>query len=445
MPVPLFCARDCRGTVVPPGDKSITHRALLLGALAHGTTTLTGPLDAGDTRSTVRVLRALGVDVRAEGASWQVEGLGAGRFPAASADPQVEGPTLDCGNSGTTLRLLAGALAGRGGGARLVGDASLMRRPMARVADVLRPLGAQVTCGPDGRAPLVLRATAGRDPVLHAADVVLGLASAQIKSAFLLAALGANGACTVGGATASRDHTERMLPAFGATLHRHPDGRLTLPGPQALVGTQVVVPGDPSAAAFFWAAAAIIPGGEVTVRGVSLNPTRLGFLRALECMGARVEIAPAATNGEPIGDVRVRHAPLTGVRLGAAQVADAIDELPLLAAVACVARGTTEIAGAAELRHKESDRIACIAHNLAALGADVATTPDGLRVCGGKVLRGANVRAFGDHRIAMATAIAALRATGPCQLDEGACVAVSYPDFFAQLRRLTGQGGSQEA
>lgn len=446
------------GTLRVPGDKSVTHRALLLGALAHGTTRVHGPLCAEDTRTTVRALRTLGVDVagapaddaavapddvgdKDAAAVWTVTGLGAAPF--ADATPHAPPATVDCGNSGTTLRLLAGVLVGRGGRATLVGDASLSRRPMARLVAPLRALGAEVRCAHDGRPPVVVGSTpaprGAPDTSLRGAEVVLEVASAQVKSAVLLAALGARGTTTVRGRTHSRDHTERMLRQFGATLEVEEDGALVLHGPQALRASDVVVPGDPSTAAFFWAAAAMLPGSALVTPNVSLNPTRTGMLRVLARMGAQLRVEPEnAAGGEPRGTVYVRGGPLVGCVVDGDEVPALIDELPLLAVLAQAAQGRTTLRGAAELRHKESDRLAAMAHNLQALGGSMREVPDGFDADGGRPLRGAQLRSFGDHRVAMASAVAALLARGPSTVHGRACVAVSYPNFFAAMQRLTG-------
>lgn len=445
------------GTLRVPGDKSVTHRALLLGALAHGTTRVHGPLCAEDTRTTVRALRALGVCVAGapadaavvtaaddddDGAAvWTVTGLGA--TPFTDVAPDEPPATVDCGNSGTTLRLLTGLLAGRGGRATLVGDASLSRRPMARLVAPLRALGAEVYCGQNGRPPVVVGKTPAGEYAaktnLRGAEVVLDVASAQVKSAVLLAALGARGTTTVRGRTYSRDHTERMLHQFGVTLEAKEDGTLVLRGPQALHATDVVVPGDPSAAAFFWAAAAMLPGSALVTPNVSLNPTRTGLLRVLARMGAQLRVVPDnAGGGEPRGTVYVRGGPLVGCVVDGDEVPALIDELPLLCVLAQAAQGRTTLRGAAELRHKESDRLAAMAHNLQALGGSMREVQDGFDADGGRPLCGAQLQSFGDHRVAMACAVAALLARGPSTVHGRACVAVSYPNFFAAMQRLTG-------
>ncbi len=423
-----------RGELVVPGDKSISHRAAILGAMAHGGTEISGFLEGEDPLSTVRCLRALGVGIEGprEG-RLLVDGAGveAWREPAA---------VLDAGNSGTTLRLLLGALAGRGFAATLTGDASLRRRPMDRVAEPLRSMGA-VVGGPEGgkTAPLTIRG--GK---LRAAAVELAVASAQVKSAVLLAGLQAEGVTAVTEPSRSRDHTERMLAAFGGAVEEAdlPGGghRVTVRGPQSLRGARVAVPGDFSAAAFFLVAGAVVPGSAVTVRGVGLNPTRTGLLDVLRRMGAkiRVDLEDFAPGGEPVGDVTVEGTgELRGVEVGGSLIPRLIDEIPALAVAAVFACGKTVIRDAAELRAKESDRIAGMAAELARLGGRVRTLPDGLLIEGGGKLGGAAVDAWGDHRVAMALAVAACAVGGGETLIQGTeCVNISYPDFFRDLTLL---------
>lgn len=475
-----------RGRLAVPGDKSISHRVALLGALASAPCRARGWLDAQDTRRSLDAVVALGARAQVRDGTLTIE---AGGFPAAwgapgagdaAGEPGAGSPpgiTLDCGNSGTTARLLLGLLAGRRVTAVLDGDASLRARPMDRVAAPLEALGAGVTwLGEHGRLPLRIE---GRR--LTGGSVRLPVVSAQVKSALLLAGLAAGAPVTVTGCGATRDHTERLLRLMGAEPAAEALGDALRVEPlagRALAPFDVEVPGDPSSAAFLLAAALLVPGSEVTVENALLNPTRSGFLRVLERMGAKVDIrfggrsggAPRATPWEPFGEVTVRHGPLRPFTITPPEVSALIDELPILAVVATQAAGVSTVAGAAELRVKESDRIAAIAAGLRAFGVEVEERPDGFAVQG---LAGAGsatttpgaagaadaarvpgapaatrsprlrapasgqaLRAAGDHRVAMALAVAALAADGPAALDDDACVAISYPDFFAALARL---------
>lgn len=404
--------RPLRARVRVPGDKSISHRALLLGAMADGVTPIRGLLLADDVRRTLGALRALGVEADARsvrGGAWSDAGV------------------IECGNSGTTARLLLGALAGRAGGT-LVGDASLSRRPMGRLVKLLAGMGARVEGG--DTLPLTVRRGA-----LTGANVLAKVASAQVKSAVLLAGLHAEGTTRYVEPVPSRDHTERMLEAMGARFRREtvrldgPSGsfeaeaKVIEPGP--LQGVPIHVPGDFSSAAFWLVAAAILPGSDVVVEDVGLNPTRTGLLDVLRAMGAGVSVVDRG-GAEPIGDVRVRGAGLRGVEIAGALVPRLIDELPILAVAAAFAEGETVVRDAAELKVKESDRIAAVVDGLRAMEVDAEPLADGFRVRGG-VGCGAAVDSRGDHRIAMAFAVAGLR-TGMMVNDVG-CVDTSYPDF----------------
>jgi len=434
------------GTLRVPGDKSIAHRALILGALADGESVITGLPPGEDVRATVACLRSLGVrlsPVSPSPARGEASGWGLRITPLGFSTPH--GP-LDCANSGTTMRLLAGVLAGSRVSATLDGDASLRRRPMARVVEPLRKMGASIESR-DGHPPLVLTGTA-----LQGRRHLLSVPSAQVKSALLLAGLAARGPTTVVEPAPTRDHTERLLVAMGADLRVQssppPLGEGQGGGFQGVVielrpshrpldAIELAVPGDFSSASFWMAAAALRPGWSITIEGVGLNPTRTAFLRILEAMGAAVQVELAETDMEPHGTVRVTGHPLRAVTLGAEEVVAAIDEIPALLAVATQAEGRTVIAGAAELRVKESDRIAGMAEGLRRMGASVDERPDGISVDGRCALRGATVASNGDHRIAMALAIAGLAATGPTRIEDADCVAVSYPEFFATLSQVT--------
>jgi 3-phosphoshikimate 1-carboxyvinyltransferase len=414
-------ARLLVGTLRPPGDKSVSHRVLVLGALASGRTLAAGLSDCGDVRSTARCLRALGVSIRTSGGKTLVE-------PPARGLRRPRGP-LDCGNSGTTLRLLAGLLAAEPFDAVLTGDASLRRRPMERVAAPLRRMGASVRLASGGRAPMRVRGG-----LLKGAVHRLEVASAQVKTALLLAGLRAQGRTRVVEPAPSRDHTERLLPLFGAAVRRR--GLEVSVRGRALRGARLRVPGDFSCAAPFIAAAAMLPGSRLRAEGVGLNPTRLGFLRILRRMGARIRVVRRRAGTEPEGTLEVRGGNLRATTVLAREVPSAIDELLLLAVLAARARGVTRLRGARELRVKESDRIASAAALLRALGAEIRTFPDGFEVRGPQRLRGGRVDCRGDHRVAMAAAAAALCADGPTALCGSGCAAVSYPAFFRELRRL---------
>jgi 3-phosphoshikimate 1-carboxyvinyltransferase len=403
-----------------PGDKSISHRAVLFGALAEGETNVTNLAPGQDVASSMRCAEALGAAVDRRGAGTVRIRGGAWHDPAT---------VLDCGNSGTTMRLLMGALATRAIEATLDGDDSLRRRPMRRIAEPLAEFGARIDTT-EGHAPV--RVHGGRP--LRGATVKLAIASAQLATSLTIAATGANGRSELDGAVGARDHTERMLPHFGVHVERR-GSVLVVDGPQRFRGTDLRVPGDPSAAAFWLAAAAIVPGARIAVRGVCLNPTRIGFVRALERMGAQVRIAIETEIPEPSGTIEVTHAPLQAIELGGDEVPGIIDELPLLGVVAAYAQGTTRVRGAGELRVKESDRIEVLAAGLRALGGTVATVSDGFDVSGGR-LAGGTVASGGDHRLAMAFAIGALGAADAVTIDDAACVAISHPSFFDELEAL---------
>jgi len=413
-----------RGECRVPGDKSIGHRALLLGALADGATLVRGFPGGADVRATLGAIRTLGARAAWSGDEVRIDGAG---LALGAAGPV----TIDCANSGTTMRLGAGLAAGHAGEVTLDGDASLRRRPMERIAAPLRAMGARVETS-DGRPPL--RVVGGR---LHAVEWTLPVASAQVKSAVLLAGLRAEGVTRVREPLRSRDHTERMLVHMGVRLETHPDG-LALAGGQRLRGAEIPLPGDPSSAAFLVVAALLVPGSVLAVRDVGLNPTRTGALAILCRMGAAITVENRREEaGEPRGDLVVRGGALSATTIGADEVPAAIDELPILAVAAAFAAGETRISGAAELRVKESDRLAAL-EQLRGLGVPLETSPDGLVVAGrgDRVLASGRVATHGDHRIAMAFAVAALRAPGGIVLDDPTCVEVSFPGFFDRLAAL---------
>ncbi len=414
------------GAVSIPGDKSISHRAALFGALARGTTQIWNFLRAGDTLGTLQVLAGLGVPIRDEGETIFIEGVGWDGLRAPSAP-------LDCGNSGTTTRLLLGVLAGCDFEATLGGDASLSKRPMDRVRVPLELMGAQVR-GQGSRcaAPITIRG--GH---LKGIEYASPVASAQVKSAVLLAGLRAKGTTTVIEPHPSRDHTERMLRGFGVEVEIEASGA-GVRGGQQLIATDVEVPGDISSAAFFLVAGALRPEWDVTVRGVGINPTRTGILDVLEEMGARLElIDERESSGEPLADVRARGGELRGTEIGGALIPRLVDELPIIALLATQAQGKTIVRDAAELRVKESDRIAVLVRELRKLGARIEEREDGFEIEGPCELIGARVQSPpGDHRIAMTLAVAGLIASGETVVENAAAVASSFPEFAKTLESL---------
>ena len=412
-----------RGEIRVPGDKSISHRCIMLGAVADGDTRVRGLLEGEDVLATVAAFRSLGVEIDGpvDGEA-VVHGVGREglRAPAAA---------IDLGNSGTAMRLLAGLLAGQGFDCTLVGDASLNRRPMRRITEPLARMGARIETAGGGTPPLVIRARDGLAPIGYTTPV----ASAQVKSSILLAGLYANGRTCVTEAVPTRDHTERMLAALGATLTREdlPAGegsRVRIEGGGRLAATEIDVPGDISSAAFLLAAAAGRPGSDLLVRGVGVNPTRTGILAILEQMGADISQSNRRiAGGEPVADLRVRGVALHGVDVARAVVPSAIDEFPTVFVAAATARGATRVTGAGELRVKESDRLAVSAAGLAALGVRARTTGDGGMVIEGGTISGGEVDSAGDHRIAMAFATAAIAA--PVRIRDCRNVATSFPGF----------------
>jgi len=424
-------ARSLQGVVQVPGDKSISHRALLFGAIAEGTTRITGLLPAEDPLSTAACLRAMGVTISAieAGQAVSVEGVGLDGL----REPE---DVLDCGNSGTTMRLMLGLLAGRAGRHFvLTGDGSLRRRPMRRVGGPLAQMGAQISGRSGGNlAPLAIQ---GQQ--LRGATIRTPVASAQVKSALLLAALTATGDTTVIEPVQSRDHSERMLRAFGAQLSVGGPGltEVTVTPGASLRGQDVIVPGDISSAAFWLVAGAITPGADLTVQNVGLNPSRTGVLDVLKQMGARIELLNGReVAGEPVGDLRVTHGPLQAFTIGADLIPRLVDEIPVLAVAACYAEGISRVSGAEELRVKETDRLAVMARQLGAMGARIEEFADGMAIEGGVALQGADVDSETDHRVAMSLAVAAQVAHGPTQLHRPEAAAVSYPGFWEDLERL---------
>ncbi len=426
-------AGPLRGALRPPADKSISHRAAMIAAMAEGETEIEGYLDSADTRSTLAAVQALGAEVDGVGVSGieatiRVRGIGL-RGARQTA--------IDVGNAGTLLRLLPGWLAGQPSGTwTLDGDDSIRRRPVDRIAVPLRKMGARLSCREERLPPL--RIEAGP---LKGIEYELPIASAQVKSCLLFAALLAEGETWVREPARSRDHTERMLAAAGADvawLH----GGISVRPAKGLEAGDLAVPADFSSAAFFIIAAALVPGSEVCLEGVGTNPTRTGLLAILERMGAAIEVEPVGERGgEPIGTVRVRASSLRGTETGGDEIPLAIDELSLLALAACFADGATTIRDAAELRRKESDRVATTCEALTALGASVEAREDGMRIEGGGGLRGGAIHSHGDHRIAMLGAVAGLASREGVEVDGMDAAAVSYPGFEADLASLARKGG----
>ncbi|WP_460813818.1 3-phosphoshikimate 1-carboxyvinyltransferase [Luteimonas pelagia] len=409
-----------RGTFDVPGDKSISHRALMLAAIADGASRIEGFLEGEDTRATAAILERLGVRIDMPSAGVRVvHGVGLDGLRAP------DGP-LDCGNAGTAMRLLAGLLAAQPFDSVLVGDASLSRRPMRRVVEPLTRMGARIGAAAGGMPPLVIRAHDRLRPI----DLKTEVASAQVKSAILLAGLRADGTTTVREPRPTRDYTERMLAAFGADVAFSP-GRASVRGGSRLVARDVVVPADFSSAAFLVLAATLVPGSDVRLPGVGINPRRTGLLHVLRAMGADIAVeAVREAGGEPVADLRVRHAPLRGVRVPDEHVPDMIDEFPVLFAAAACASGATLVRGASELRVKESDRITGMADGLRNLGIRVDEYPDGAVVHGGRI-QGGGVDSHGDHRLAMAFAVLGQCAAEEVLVADVANVATSFPGFDA--------------
>ncbi|MEA3336552.1 MAG: 3-phosphoshikimate 1-carboxyvinyltransferase [Chloroflexota bacterium] len=416
-----------RGTVRMPGDKSISHRAAIFAALAEGTSTIYNFLPGGDCQATLACLRALGVAIEEPApATVKIEGVGL----RGLQEPAV---CLDCANSGTSMRLLAGVLAGQPFMSILDGSEQLRRRPMGRITQPLQQMAATVL----GRQNATLAPLAFRGGGLHQIDYTMPVASAQVKSAILLAGLFADGLTVVREPGPARDHTERLLRVMGGPVHVY-GSVISIERPRtALTSVEMTVPGDISSAAFLIAAALITPGAQITVAGVGVNPRRTGILEIFREMGADLEISnERQDHGEPVADVTARHGQLRGIEIGGDLIVRAIDELPIVAVAATQAHGRTLIRDAAELRIKETDRIATIVSQLRRLGATIEEQPDGFIVDGPTQLGGAPVHSHGDHRLAMALAVAGLVASGPVLVEDAGCIADSYPGFERALTKL---------
>ena len=414
-----------RGELTPPGDKSISHRALILGCLAEGETRVEGLLEGEDVKATAAACRQLGMAMRRDGDAWLLEGVGERGLQPPAAE-------LDMGNSGTAMRLLAGVLAAQPFDSVLVGDASLSQRPMNRIVTPLRQMGARIETGPEGKPPLKIHASDG----LHGIAYDSPVASAQVKSCLLLAGLYADGVTSVREPLLSRDHTENMLPAFGVPLA----GDRAVRGGARLRGTELRVPADISSAAFFLVAAALVPGSDLVLANVGINTTRDGIVRVLEAMGADLEIRnPRESGGEKVADLRIRHVGrLQGIDIPEAWVPTLIDELPVIFALAARAEGTTRLRGAAELRVKESDRLAVMARGLETLGVDLVEYEDGIDIHGGAIGAG-RVDGAGDHRCAMSFCVLGQVAAGPVTVHGCENINTSYPGFVADLAGIGGR------
>jgi 3-phosphoshikimate 1-carboxyvinyltransferase len=425
----LASVPQLRGTIDVPGDKSISHRAVMFNAIAEGTAHITHFLPGADCLSTIACFRAMGVQIDHHGDTVTVHGVGLRGLREPS-------DVLDCGNSGTTLRLLTGLLAGQVGKyAVLTGDASLRSRPQRRIIDPLRALGAQL----DGRNNGALAPLSVRGATIHGGAYELPIASAQVKSALLLAALSGDDVLTLTGRTDGRDHTELMLAGMGIDIRTN-GSTVTLSPPAHPVlpyALSLRVPGDPSSAAFWWVAAAIHPNAEITTTGVGMNPTRIGALTVLKAMGAQITISNARTEGsEPVADVTVRSSSLQATTIRGAVIPHLIDEIPVLAVAAAMANGQTVIADAQELKAKETDRIATVVSALQAMGVTAEATDDGMLITGRGALTGATLASHGDHRLAMAWAVASLVATGSTTIQGTDAVDVSYPGFWRDLQLI---------
>jgi 3-phosphoshikimate 1-carboxyvinyltransferase len=413
-----------KGTISVPGDKSISHRSIMFGALATGETTVSNFLAGADCLSTIACFRKLGIKIEEDGALIRVFGRG---FDGLSQPDEM----LDVGNSGTTIRLMLGILAGRPFSVSLAGDSSIAKRPMTRVVNPLREMGASIEGENNGEfTPLTI--LGGN---LHGFTYELPMASAQVKSAVLLAGLQAQGETVVIEPTKTRDHTERMIAQFGGQIEKE-GNTIKVSGNQTFTAAHIEVPGDISSAAFFMVAAAITKGSEVKLLNVGLNPTRSGIIDVMKQMGADIEVETIKADGEPSGNIVVRSSNLKGMEISGDLIPRLIDEIPVIALLATQAEGVTVIKDASELKVKETNRIDTVANELQALGADITPTDDGLIIHGGSTFRGGNVSSHGDHRIGMMLAIAGLLAEREVNLQDPSAIEVSYPQFFEHLSEL---------
>lgn len=418
------------GSIQVPGDKSISHRSIMLGAIAEGRTTVEGFLEGEDCLRTIEIFKQLGVSIERRGTNVQIDSPGIENWKNPSDD-------LYAGNSGTTARLMLGILAGSNVNSVLTGDESLSKRPMKRVTNPLQSMGANIV-GKEDDEYLPLAVKGGN---LTGLTYHVPVASAQVKSAILFAGLRASGKTIVTEPAISRDHTERMFEQFGITIETN-GNTVTIEGGQTLQATRVKVPGDISSAAFFLAAAAMVPNSSVEIANVGLNPTRTGIINVLQQMGAKIEVVDdTGGRGETYGTIKVSKDTLNGIEISGDIIPTLIDELPIIALLATQAEGTTVIKDAAELRVKETDRIAAVTTELKKLGASIEATDDGMIIHGPTPLKGACLHSYGDHRLGMMAAIASLVTDGEVQIEDPACIAVSYPNFFEHLTELVNNEG----
>ena len=420
----LQSIRRLRGEVIVPGDKSISHRAVMFGALAEGKTEITGFLRGADCLSTISCFRQLGISIEGTADKIIVHGKGLHGLRAPVS-------TLDTGNSGTTMRLISGILAGQNFTSVLTGDSSIQRRPMRRIMTPLSQMGASIRSIKENNcAPLEITGSS-----LHGISYMSPVASAQVKSAVLLAGLYADGETSVTETAISRNHTELMLRSFGADIRTDHLTATIRPNP-ALHAMDIHVPGDISSASYFIAAGSLVPDSEILIRNVGINPTRDGIIRVAREMGADITLFNEKNTGEPVADLLVKSRSLHGITIGGDIIPTLIDELPIIAVMAAAADGTTVIRDAAELKVKESDRIAVMTENLSAMGCDITATQDGMIIHGRNALQGAVIDPHSDHRIAMSFAVAAMIADGETEIKDAGCVTISYPDFYDDLKKL---------
>lgn len=424
-----------KGEITVPGDKSISHRAVMLGSIANGTTEVTNFLQGADCLSTIRIFRQLGIEI-----------LNSPSSTASSSSVIIQGKglyglnkpneALDVGNSGTTMRLISGILSGQNFSTTLTGDDSIRQRPMGRIMTPLKMMGADIESELDnGSAPLLINSKT-KHSKLNGIHYISPVASAQIKSCVLLAGLYADGKTRVTEPVLSRDHTERMLREFGLDVLSD-DNITTISGKQSLEGSRIHVPGDISSAAYFIAAGLIVPNSEIVIKNVGINPTRDGIIRVCQQMGANIHLDNVIDKGgEPFADIVIKHSELRGTIIEGSIIPTLIDEIPILAVLACFTKGDTIIKDAAELKVKESNRIDVMVENLTKMGADITATDDGMIIRGGKPLHGALVESKSDHRIAMSFAIASLMAEGDTEIINAECVDISYPQFYEDLEKL---------
>ncbi|MDO4324802.1 MAG: 3-phosphoshikimate 1-carboxyvinyltransferase [bacterium] len=414
-----------RGEITVPGDKSISHRSVMFGSISRGTTEITGFLQGADCLSTIACFQKMGIEIENRGDTVLVHGKGLHGLCAPSG-------ILDCGNSGTTTRLISGILAGQNFSSTLTGDASIQKRPMRRIMEPLSMMGAKITSlHQNDCAPLAIEGTA-----LHGIHYQSKVASAQVKSSILLAGLYADGKTSVTEPYLSRNHSELMLRHFGAEVTSEGNTASILPATE-LYGQKIHVPGDISSATYFIAAALMVPGSEILIKNVGINPTRDGILRVCKAMGADITLLnETAASGEPTADILVRHSPIHGTVIEGAIIPTLIDEIPMIAAMACFAEGETIIRDAQELKVKESNRLDVMVRALTSMGADVTGTDDGMIIRGGRTLHGAMIDSHLDHRIAMTFAVTGLAAEGETTIKDADCVNISYPAFYQDLEKL---------